>query len=109
MWVGTDNGLYQYDKRNSEMFVSLGKLGEIWKIYEDAEGIVWVGTNDGLNRFEKSKVKNIPNNNGNEREDIKFLERSLSGKIWSGSVGKITEHQPNTGNLFVLMRAKMIF
>lgn len=59
LWVGTQDGLNQFDGRNFTVYQHNGKdTGSIsdqfvLSIAEDRKGFLWIGTRNGLNRFNK--------------------------------------------------------
>ncbi|MCH2082353.1 MAG: ATP-binding protein [Saprospiraceae bacterium] len=61
IWVGSERGLYKYDKINDQFIgyfysptnpVSLS-TNWVWAIFEDSNEDLWVGTNLGLNKLDR--------------------------------------------------------
>ncbi|MCW8850981.1 MAG: triple tyrosine motif-containing protein, partial [Melioribacteraceae bacterium] len=65
IWIGSYNGLYQYDKKQKKMnkFIfehdNLFSINnnKIREIFEDDNGIIWIGTNYGVNQYDANRKK----------------------------------------------------
>ena len=108
MWVGTENGLNQYDgyqftvyKHHPNNPNSLSS-NYIWSIQEEREGILWVGTNNGLNRFDTihQTVKQYFHHDNDpsslSHNDIRAVYKDRQGTIWVGTVFGLNRFDPKT-------------
>ncbi len=62
LWIGTDHGVYRYDRTDLELFdIDEGLLGnEVNRnaLYEDSKGRIWIGTEKGVSLYKgKSGMK----------------------------------------------------
>lgn len=63
LWVGTQNGLNRYDKKQQRFqhFLHVPNdsasldSSNIFSVYADRQGVLWVGTDKGLNRYDEKK------------------------------------------------------
>ncbi len=101
LWIGTEEGLYQYNirakqlttfkKRKNSKFSISGEL--ITALYEDSAGTIWIGTLHGLNcyhpsdstvriyRADKDKPNTLINNH------VLSVEQGPDGDMWIGTLG----------------------
>jgi len=69
LWIGTENGLYNYFNLNIEEFkFNIGEPDNAWSIVEDAKGIMWFGcygnglwTLDNSNKLNRINILNPAN------------------------------------------------
>ncbi len=101
LWVGTDAGLYKFDKRNEAFITFTGQaLGtstleevHIYSMYEDFSGVLWMGTEKGLYKLDRYRKKFIHINDDEKyidrlsHHDVKDFSESLSGDIWIATNG----------------------
>ncbi|WP_069660988.1 hybrid sensor histidine kinase/response regulator transcription factor [Arcticibacter eurypsychrophilus] len=103
VWVGTGGeGLAYYDPRKAE-FVSFSvknglSNGVIYKILEDAAGVIWVSTNNGLSSFNprNKKFKNYTYYNGLQRSPFVIGSglKLADGQLFFGGVDGFNYFNP---------------
>lgn len=96
LWVGSEGGLYIYDKERDEFVLHCDKMGNsrvphcsVKAIFEDQKGYIWVGTWDkGLFRYHKTKDEwyEMPIFNDINSAQMVYVDRF--GKLWVGTWGK---------------------
>lgn len=90
VWVGCDNGLWEYDKETKTFIcrsthVQAQYLGAK-SLLEDHLGNIWLGTWDrGLFRYEKATGDFINYPNINNRNSIHSLAEDSQNRIWIGT------------------------
>lgn len=95
LWLGTDDGLYQYHPQN-ETWVRWGRnnglLSEkVYRVFGNKEGL-WVGTLKGLTLFDENGVFITSNNQINNVKDITSKENKT---YFLGSEGVLVYHNSN--------------
>lgn len=99
LWVGTKNGLYNFDKTNREFIRSAivfhGKLSgddyAVTSISENYLNNLFVGTSAGLYKMipdSTGKVSNLLEPVGLDNYYIRFVFTDGSGLLWIGTFGK---------------------
>jgi signal transduction histidine kinase/ligand-binding sensor domain-containing protein/DNA-binding response OmpR family regulator len=96
LWVGTVEGLFQYDPGMNMIarykLINNNPIGIIYKIIEDKSGILWLGTSDeGLIKFNRKtkkfySYKHDPNNENSLGDNYvwEIFEDSF-GMLWIGN------------------------
>ena len=89
--MGTNEGLYSYNSRSGEIFLSYPELADkvCRKMLKDSKGRIWVGTfKNGLFCIENEQVKKVLLTVGGEKDYTTNLIRCLyedsRGRIWVG-------------------------
>lgn len=88
MWIGTDSGLYWYDKQNGLTLFPLQNNLCSWRILEvfpDSKGNVWVGTSAGVNKVSDSTVSVFTTNDGLINNRVRSIAEDQYGNIWFGT------------------------
>ena len=128
LWIGTDNGLNLFDKKNKTFkhFVhntdnnkSIGSDG-IWALEKDSKGNIWVGTwAGGLNLLNRknntfTRYMHDPNDNTSIGSNNMFgIIEDQDGNLWIGTMGgglnlfdrknktfkKHLQNDPGSGNI----------
>lgn len=126
LWVGSQNGLYQYDGDAFRTFAhrpedSLSLSEDIvWTIAEDHEGFLWVGTETGLNRYDKrmERFEQVGSLNGSIfQEKITAICEDHNHQLWVGTEAGLFQLNKKTatllpfdvGNLNQTASVKVIF
>ncbi len=92
LWIGTDNGLVNWDGQNWGTLTTSNGLSanEVTAIAQDADGDLWIGTaRSGLNRvhegkvtaYQKSQIAGLPS------DSIASLLVDDGGALWAGTAG----------------------
>lgn len=93
-WVGTMNGLAQYDGyRFRKFYKNKDAIAGNWvyDLCEDSQGFIWIGTREGLSRFDprRETFENFRNNPGDPTSlfcnQINALAVDTQGKVWIGT------------------------
>jgi|GEM_PF-3066524 len=99
-WIGTDNGLYHYDRTTGEVAHytedledpgSLSKQG-VLSLFVDNDSTLWVGTDWGLNRFEPETGDFIQylHKGGNQYSlsgnGVQEIYQDQGGVLWFGTL-----------------------
>ncbi|MEM7186017.1 MAG: two-component regulator propeller domain-containing protein [Bacteroidota bacterium] len=97
VWLGTYNGLYQFDGETYTHFPNKNdpKLDEVWSVLIDEEGLFWVATSDGIVQFDGAKFTNfeMPKANVENAQPrvshgrVNTLMKDRSGNLWFGTDG----------------------
>lgn len=101
IWLGTDNGIYNYDT-NTDSTLHIVKIGNITKLFIDSANNIWAGSWDnGLFCITpEGKVNNYRNNN-KEKSISSDFTRAISednlGNIWIGTSKGIDKYNKKTG------------
>jgi len=90
LWIGTDNGLYKYD-RNANDFTYYGEKegltnSVVYSILEDAKMDLWLSTNSGLFRFNKTSETFT---NYNVKDGIQGSEFNLGAQYWDPETNQL--------------------
>lgn len=96
VWVGTEGGLYLYNKEDDEFVLMCDQRGNsrvphsaIKAICEDQNGFLWIGTwNQGLYRYDikKNQWYNMPKFNDINSAHCLFMDENNT--LWVGTWGK---------------------
>jgi ligand-binding sensor domain-containing protein len=93
-WVGSDNGLIQFDIRQQKFSYYLkGKIIQV--IYEDKSDNLWLGTRlDGLGLFnrDKGEVRFFTIDNGLCNNKINTIVDDEAGDLWLGTEGGLSRY-----------------
>ena len=101
IWIGTDNGLNRFDKKNNlfKVFKSAagipGTLSDnsVSSVLEDSKGNIWVGTDSGLNQFDnKTGLFRVYNKSNSllANNAISSIIEDTDGYIWVATKGGIS-------------------
>lgn len=99
MWLGSDNGIYLYNKKEENIIPITNKnelldkqnIFRIQCMYKDKTGIMWVGSiSNGLYVYDPAQVKftnQIPviNNNQGLNKSVKSVFKDKKGFYWIGT------------------------
>jgi len=101
IWIGTDDGLNRYDRKNNEVKIFKNNSynpysisnNKINVLFEDSDGILWIGTWNGLNRFDKKTNKfysykqNSSDTAAISSNRVFGIMEDHSGAMWIGTWG----------------------
>lgn len=105
IWIGTRNGLNQYDKKSNKFTIHRHDPNDIntighdvfaWgsrSICQDSQGDIWIGTMGGLNRFNKGTNKFVRYSHDPEKPDslghdhVYAVIEDRDGIIWVATHG----------------------
>ncbi|OXA93863.1 hybrid sensor histidine kinase/response regulator transcription factor [Flavobacterium hercynium] len=89
IWVGTDKGLYQYNK-NTDQFTVLNEAinDRINDINHDKNGNIWFISGNILYKYSTIK-KETKTFNPNKYFIVTSISRDVNGQIWASSLNKI--------------------
>ena len=83
IWMGTQNGLFQY--RNNH-FEPVPFHGDVLAIFQDRQGDVWAGTCAGLSQFRNGKL--LANFTGPfSAPCVRAIAQDRAGNLWLGTGG----------------------
>ena len=87
MWIGTVEGLIRWrDKKATSYRGRQGFPGDLFALYEDAEGTLWIGTyGDGLFRLKDDKITNITTKDGLFDDEVYQILEDDHQNIWMSS------------------------
>ncbi|MBK7130364.1 MAG: SpoIIE family protein phosphatase [Crocinitomicaceae bacterium] len=88
MWVGTDSGLYWYDKQNGlSLFPMQNNLcsWSILKVFPDSKGNIWIGTDQGVNKISDSIITVFTTKDGLINNRVRSIAEDQYGNIWFGT------------------------
>lgn len=101
LWIGTDNGLYKYDRNTNELTYYGEKDGltnsVVYSILEDADKDLWLSTNSGLFRFNKTN-ETFTNYTG--KDGIQGSEFNLGAQYWDPKTNELYFGGVNGFNYF---------
>jgi ligand-binding sensor domain-containing protein/signal transduction histidine kinase len=108
IWVGTGEGLNQFDKESQTFtrFIhderdSTSLSSDYWcSLFEDRSGTLWVGTADGLNRFnnESSNFSRFFPADHQQSRFVNLILEDNSGRFWYASGSRIFMFDPATSS-----------
>jgi ligand-binding sensor domain-containing protein/signal transduction histidine kinase len=91
LWVGSQNGLGNFDGQKWKLFTTRDGLSEnsVRAIAQDANGNFWIGTeSSGLNFFKDGKFSSVrQSENGLPGNDISCLYVDSENVLWVGTFG----------------------
>ena len=99
LWIGTDVGLYQYDESSSTGFHLIGDMDQVLDLFEDVDGYLWAATHEGMARYEKSRTREITEENGITYSDISHIESADDGSIVFSSDTAISKYDLHRDSL----------
>ncbi|QDW21582.1 two-component regulator propeller domain-containing protein [Flavobacterium sp. KBS0721] len=89
IWVGTDKGLYQYNKKTDEFTVLNEAINDrINDINHDKNGNIWFISGNILYKYSTVK-KETKTFNPNKYFIVTSISRDANGQIWASSLNKI--------------------
>ncbi len=112
IWVGTDNGVYFYNRTKKTITHyedqpgSLNGLSEntVHTIYQDKYGTIWIGTSFGLSRLDirSHYFQNYYNDPSNPsslvHNAVMSITEDLNGKLIIGTLGGLSIYNYSTDN-----------
>lgn len=90
IWIGTNQGLYKYEKTEDEHFsiqpidssglVSKNVLG----LFEDRNNDLWIGTDEGIHLIARDKeaIESPMTNTGFPKEEVISIQERNTGELW---------------------------
>ena len=112
IWIGTQDGLNQYDGYDFEIFKhdpddpNSISYNSIIALHEDRNGFLWIGTwGGGLNRYDPksnlftSYLPNPENQNSISDVTIPALAEDQDGSLWVGTTGGLDLLVPESGEI----------
>lgn len=108
IWIGTEDGLNQYDGNNVNIYNYEGGREDalsstyITSIAEDENGYMWVGTYGGLNIIdsETEKVVNYIDKNNLSNNNITSIYKDSNNTMWVGTSSGLNRYDSEK-NVFV--------
>ena len=108
IWIGTEDGLNQYDGNNVNIYNYEGGREDalsstyITSIAEDENGYIWVGTYGGLNIIdsETEKVVNYIDKNNLSNNNITSIYKDSNNTMWVGTSSGLNRYDSEK-NVFV--------
>ena len=110
LWLGTQNGLVQYDGYTMKVFqpekdnIRSISHGYIATLYEDKNKNLWIGTKSGLNKFNRAsesfeRYKINADDTLNENNNwVRCIFEDDSGRLWIGTHAGINLFDPEKGS-----------
>ncbi len=104
-WVGTMNGLAQYDGyRFRKFYKNKDAIAGNWiyDLCEDQQGFIWIGTREGLSRFDPRRetfqnFRTIPGDSSSLFcNQINAMAVDVKGKLWIGTPQGLSTWDPAT-------------
>ncbi|WP_340111378.1 two-component regulator propeller domain-containing protein [Maribellus mangrovi] len=106
LWIGTDEGLFYYDKSTKRLEYFVLPFGDsdnhqIWEIYLDSDGSLWVGTySSGLflidpNEYSYKRLKLEPA--AARTETVRAISKGIFGEYWIGTRGGLFQYSKDKG------------
>ncbi len=91
LWVGTEAGLYQFDRQEFRLLTSYHSIRNVNCLYVDADGRLWVGTVDnGLSILEGDRVTRVIDPSvGLPTYSVKGIIHSADGLCYVGTTGSM--------------------
>jgi signal transduction histidine kinase/ligand-binding sensor domain-containing protein len=101
--LGTYNGLYQWDMKNSTLQIHEHRIDDtlsisnnwVYTIYKDTENNIWIGTGAGLNLYDP--VHNVFQNAGFGLSAIMGIIEDKNGFLWISTNNGIYKYDPSSG------------
>jgi len=101
LWLGTGQGLYQYNPAGNILFEFHPEpdnpyaisSNQINKVFPDGQGNIWAGTDNGLNRISRKAFpfehyRHIPGNTGTlSSNNVSAVLQDHTGVLWVGTMG----------------------
>ncbi|AWH84664.1 hypothetical protein HYN59_05805 [Flavobacterium album] len=111
LWLGTDNGLYSYDKKQQKFVREIKKgtsnVGDVWHIVESPtkKGELWlanqgfVNSGGGVTRLNTSTkaLKNYLRSDGLGSDTIFTIYKDRHKRLWAGTMNGISLIDTKTG------------
>lgn len=87
IWIGTQDGLNQYDGRKIKVFSDKDGLCDFWinSIVEDEAGRIWIATANGLSCYVNGTFLNYSKKDGLADSVIYSILSDQNGAIWIGT------------------------
>jgi ligand-binding sensor domain-containing protein len=91
LWVGTTNGLAEYDGSDWTVYLQRDGLpGDvILALFQDRDGVLWVGTNEGLARRAGAAFETISQVTGSS---VDAILQAQDGTLWFGGGGFVLRY-----------------
>jgi signal transduction histidine kinase/ligand-binding sensor domain-containing protein/CheY-like chemotaxis protein len=110
LWIGTmRNGLLKLDKERKHIIryspeANTGPSGQIWSIFEDAEGSIWVGSESGVSRFQSSPPFSTYRHEAGNPDSLRSnkvlsVHADASGFLWIGTDEGLQRLDRNSGQM----------
>ena len=103
VWIGTENGLARYDKRNGEMKSWNEEDGLPWKVVaaidvDPKTGDVWLGLfGGGLSRFSAGRFDHFHQLNSGVVNDVVYGVAIQGDNIWAATTAGASRYNTVTG------------
>ncbi|MEL7835146.1 two-component regulator propeller domain-containing protein [Fodinibius sp. N2] len=91
LWVGTNEGLFNYRDGQLEHYTIEDGLGGnvILHIYQQGDNY-WLGTRDGLSKFDGSTFVNYMPDDGLAHKEVTYITSDGAGDLWVGTAGGVS-------------------
>ena len=105
LWIGTNTGLFQFDRKTEKYLPYNGKNYKINNlsikaIIEDDNGIIWVSTNNGIFQINKTnkQITKYVKQDGFSANEFKreAAYKNKEGRLYFGTATGLTFFDPNT-------------
>lgn len=89
IWVGTDQGLVQLQRRRMKTFAKRDGLAEdhVWSVCEGSNGTIWLGTKGGLSRMQNERIVPLTAREARAENANRCVWPSREGGVWIAKAG----------------------
>ena len=87
IWVGSNNGLIEYQKGRMRSFSKWAGLSHnfVRSVFVDGQNNVWVGTDGGLDRLNGERFEHVLKDEGGPYDQVNAIFEDQEENLWIGS------------------------